>query len=95
MPDTNISSLFICPTRYTQTRLRVMRCPTCKTRRRHLAQFQDWYGWYTTCLTCGATWADGEMLPRPFAPRWRKAAVAKAKATWKRHRESRKVGASE
>lgn len=33
---------------------------------------QPWYGSMFTCLRCGERWVDGEMLERPFAPRWRK-----------------------
>lgn len=46
-------------------------CPTCKGRRKFWAWFQHWYGWTVTCLRCGDRWQDGEMLERPFKPRWR------------------------
>lgn len=73
-------------TRYSRIRMPVHFCPTCKTRRRMLAQFQDYYGWTETCLTCGEQWTDRQMHDRPFAPRWRKKNVARAKAAWERYR---------
>jgi len=75
-------TLHILWTNYTRTKLPVLWCPTCQKRRRMLAQFQDWYGWYTTCLSCGDQWNDGEMLERPFAPRWRSKNTQEAKETW-------------
>lgn len=44
---------------------------------------QDWYGWTITCLGCGDSWADGEMLPRPFKPRWRTESIAEARQRYK------------
>ena len=69
-------------TNYTQTKLPVLFCPTCKCKRRMLAQFQDWYGWSSTCLSCGDGWQDGEMRERPARPRWRQESIAHAKAAW-------------
>ena len=46
-------------------------CPTCEGERGFLRRWADWYGAYDTCLSCGDEWGDGELLPRPFKPRWR------------------------
>lgn len=72
--------------RYSEERCRVFACPVCKRRRRMLARFQEWYGLTVTCTGCGDTWTDGELHPRPFAPRWRQKAIERAK---KRLRELR------
>lgn len=66
-------------TRTDRWKVAMLRCPTCKRRRRMLAQFQEYYGWRTTCLTCGESWEDGEMLARPFEPGWRRKSVAHAR----------------
>lgn len=42
-----------------------------------------WLGLYLTCCVCGESWGDGEMLPRPFRPRWRQEAAASAQAAWR------------
>lgn len=59
-------------------------CPTCNKRRYFVAAFQEWYGYLTTCLSCGDRWEDGEMMPRPFAPHWRKDNIAEAKRIYRR-----------
>ncbi len=69
-------------TRFTITKMPVVYCWTCEKRRRALLQFQEWYGWTGTCLTCGEMWQDGEMLERPFRPRWRKDNIAAAWNAW-------------
>ena len=79
-------SLYVDWTRYTKTKMPVAYCPTCKRRRRFLAQFQDYYGWQSTCLSCGDQWQDSERLERPFYPRWRQKNIAKAKQQWKEYR---------
>lgn len=61
---------------------RIFRCPTCKTRRRMLAQDEAWYGMTVTCCHCGDSWQDGELCPRPRMRGWRKEAAAKATAAW-------------
>ena len=55
------------------------KCPTCKRKRRFLAEHYEWYGWRMTCLTCGDVWNDGERQERPFNHGWRKASVYNAK----------------
>lgn len=59
------------------------KCPVCEKRALILYEFTDWYGWYGTCLACGDTWANGELLPRPFKPRWRRERIEDAKKRWK------------
>lgn len=61
---------------------RVLRCPTCKARRRMLAQTYAWYGPQVTCCHCGDTWNDGEREPRTNRRGWRQEAATKATAGW-------------
>ena len=74
-------------TRFTAARIRRRYCPTCENRTRFACLFQDWYGWLITCLSCGDRWQDGELMPRPFAPGWRKNSVEKAKRAMERFKE--------
>ena len=64
------------PSQWKQVR---RRCPTCKRRTQFWGWFQEWYGWHITCLSCGDAWQDGEMLPRPFCPGWRRDRIVAAK----------------
>ena len=52
--------------------LEICHCPTCRSPQPMTRFFAEWYGYHDTCLLCGDSWQDGEMLSRPFAPRWRK-----------------------
>jgi hypothetical protein len=65
--------------RFSQVKSKIVKCPTCEHRRKFLCEFQEWYGWLITCLTCGDRWENGEMLPRPFERGWRKRKIAEAK----------------
>lgn len=83
--------IVVCTPTYTDMRLIVRLCPTCGRQRRMLAKFQDWYGWDSTCLTCGDEWADGEMRQRPDGRlwenrqgAWRKRRVQEAWARYRR-----------
>lgn len=61
----------------------VQNCPVCKQRRRMVVKFMGvWYAPHVTCCGCGDTWAEGELLPRPFVRAWRRDAIGKAKALW-------------
>ena len=53
-------------------------CPNCSKRTRFFAWFQEWYGWHSTCLTCGDQWQDSDAMPRPFMRGWRKKNIDKA-----------------
>jgi len=55
--------------------VRVAFCSTCVDHRPMLHSFGAWYGWTTGCLVCGDKWVEGERLPRPFRPKWRRDAV--------------------
>ena len=57
-------------------------CPTCGSRQRFAAYDAAWYGPTWTCLGCGDRFGDGERLPRPFKPRWRKENIAVAQRIW-------------
>lgn len=59
------------------------KCPVCEKRSVILSWFTDWYGWSSTCLRCGDRWEDGELLPRPFAPRWRERNKEEARKRWR------------
>lgn len=52
-------------------------CPTCGVRSRMVIGEEPWYGQFVGCLACGESWQDGEMRPRPWAPRWRQDAAAR------------------
>lgn len=83
MPCVRYANGFVCMPTIKERRVRVMKCPTCKRRRRFYCWFQEWYGWHMTCTGCGEQWQDGEMCPRPFAPRWRKENISRAKSNIK------------
>lgn len=61
---------------------RIMPCPTEGVRRRFAAHDALWYGPTWTCLGCGDSFGDGERLERPFKPRWRQEAKARARELW-------------
>ncbi|MFD8469042.1 hypothetical protein ACFV10_28540 [Streptomyces cyaneofuscatus] len=61
---------------------RILRCATCKTRRRMLVVDNGWYGTSITCCHCGDTWQDGERALRSNKRGWRKEAAAKATTGW-------------
>ena len=71
-------------TNYSKVRLARMDCPTCERRTFGVHAFQEWYGWDSTCLGCGDSWQDGEMLERPFRPRWREESKAAARELYRR-----------
>lgn len=75
-------AIYVCSPTPLATVRRIIRCPNCKTRRRFVVTYYEWYGALATCCACGDQWSDGERLPRPFARGWRKVATAKAKAQW-------------
>lgn len=72
--------------------LRRRRCPICERARFFVGFFTEWYGWHVVCLRCGDQWEDGEMLSRPFKPRWRQESVEWARKTYRRHRDRLKEG---
>ena len=77
-----MSALHVCWSHIDWTVRRINFCPTCKRRRRFAGWGQHWYGTIFMCCHCGDAWCDGEMLPRPFKPRWREESAAKARALW-------------
>jgi hypothetical protein len=70
---------FICTATISKTVAKREYCPTCKKSRKFLCEFEEWYGWTITCLTCGDQWMDGQRGDRPFERGWRKKAVEYAK----------------
>lgn len=61
---------------------RILRCPTCKQRRRFSGHDAAWYGATWTCCHCGDSFADGHRLQRPARRGWRTDAATKAKRVW-------------
>lgn len=61
---------------------RILWCPVCEHRRRHVIALFVWYAAHITCCACGDSWADGERMPRPFRRGWRCEAVRQARAQW-------------
>ena len=88
MPCYVNETMALCRPTWSKVRQPVIECFNCKVRRRCLARFQDWYGWTITCLTCGDSWQDGEMIERPFQRGWRKEAVARAKKFWREYKDA-------
>lgn len=58
-------------------------CPTCKRRTFFVGFYTPWYGIDVTCLKCGDSWQDDEMLDRPFCRGWRKDAIERVKRRWR------------
>lgn len=77
-----MSDLHVCRPRVVVFRT-VRRCPECGERRRIVGQWAVWYGTTWTCCGCGDSWCDGERLPRPFEPGWRKRATRDARTLWR------------
>jgi len=61
-------------------------CIHCEKRQFFVVWFEEWYGWYGTCLKCGEKFGCDEWLPRPFAPRWRQQNIEAAKKFYRRHK---------
>lgn len=76
-----MNGIIVCTAaRYTVRR--VMRCATCKTRRRMVWHDEVWYGSTLVCCHCGERWQDGERAPRPVRRGWRKESATKATTAW-------------
>ena len=76
-----MTAVHICRPAVVTTR-KVLRCPTCKQRRRFVVRSYVWYPTDATCTACGDTWAEGERLQRPARRGWRVEASAAAKRDW-------------
>lgn len=50
----------------TDRAINTQECGDCKKRSRFIHIFTPWYGWDSTCLKCGRSWADGEWMALPF-----------------------------
>ena len=75
---------------YTRVEKYRNKCPDCKKRTYKLARFQEWYGWYVTCLNCGREWQNNEWLPLDFYRGVRKNNIDKAKKIWNEFNEKNK-----
>ena len=80
----------VCFRDITETEVIRRQCPTCEKCRRFLCELEEWYGWTTTCLTCGERWEEGERSSRPFERAWREKRVAAAKSRLARFRKEAK-----
>lgn len=87
-------TLHICWSEPSECGVKMLRCPDCSEGYRYgsrvvlphpaptspVAWFDEgWYGFSCTCLRCGCTWQDGEILARPFEPGWRWRSIEDAK----------------
>lgn len=64
-------------------RRRYLHCPVCERRRRFVQHYGGlWYPDTVTCLGCGDAWSGGELLARPFRPRWRPDSIRAARKHW-------------
>lgn len=55
-------------------------CPLCRSRRRFVAEFVEWYGWTVTCCGCGERWQDGERIGP--STHYKRDRIRLAKAKW-------------
>ena len=62
MACTNLGGAIVCSSPSTEYR-RILRCPSCRKRRRFLVRFGGWYGDTLTCCGCARSWADGYQYP--------------------------------
>lgn len=72
-------NVFVCGPARSGDRRRILHCPVCERRRRHVVNFGGYWGITVHCCGCGDSWMDGELAPRPFARGWREKAIASAK----------------
>lgn len=77
-----MSKVFICG-RAQHYRWFVMDSPCCHIPDTVVVSSQPdsvWYAPLNTCSNCGDQWGDGEMVERPFRPRWRLDNIGQATA---------------
>ena len=74
--------------------LKKIGCGNCNKRSWFVCVHYEWYGWNVTCLRCGDTWEDGEMLPRPWMPQWREKSIANAENQYRRLKDRERGGLS-
>ena len=78
----------LCVSRVVRWEKRRLYCPTCQKSRTMLREFYEGYGWHECCLSCGEAWADGERMPRPFAPGWRQKNIERARKRIAKYRSA-------
>ena len=74
-------NLIICRTDSTEYR-KIMRCPSCRTRRWMLRTFGGWYGDMLTCCGCGRRWNEGYLMPYTRSKAKRARLIAAARSRW-------------
>jgi NMD protein affecting ribosome stability and mRNA decay len=67
--------------------IRRMPCPDCKRNAFFAGLLFEWYGWDTTCLSCGREWKSGEWMPLPFVRQARQKNIDAAKRRWRKYRK--------
>lgn len=80
-------NVWVCGVGEEYLRRHILTCPVEGRRRRHVIAYPSspWYPPTVRCCGCGDAWSgDGELLERPFRPRWREEAIRKHKAMWDR-----------
>lgn len=77
----NLGGAIVCTTPNTEYR-QIIRCPSCRTRRRFLRTFGGWYGDRLTCCGCGRRWSDGYQMPHTRSAAKRARLIADARSRW-------------
>ena len=73
-------TLHVAWTGYSEVKALRVHCHTCRPFRvAAVGAFQEWYGWFITCLRCGDQWEEGERLPRPCRRGWRREHIQAAR----------------
>jgi len=80
-------AIHICAPQVERAHIQKAHCPYCKETTDFLCEDVEWYGWYVTCLKCGDRWGDGELMPRPFKPKWRAERLEDAKKKIENYKE--------
>jgi hypothetical protein len=70
----------------TRHEIRAMWCPVCGGYANILIECWEWYSAQATCLCCGDSWSEGELMMRPFYHGWREERIEKAKRRIERYK---------
>lgn len=84
MPPVLSRAIYICGPSDKLLRKRYLRCPMCQCITEHVTRDGGYWGYERHCCRCGDSWCDGELLERPFRPRWRRDSIASARRLWDR-----------
>lgn len=78
------TTLYICAPQATAKTVHAGECGDCGKRSRFLSFFTPWYGYDSTCISCGRNWCDGEWMPLSFVRQSRQKSIKRAKDRWRR-----------